>query len=118
MYRRYSNRRANEAEVRFFLRQMVSGQLALHKAHIYQVDVKLTNMQVTDTGVLKIIDFGLARRADETLYGKQGADGYYCPEMLQGMSYRPSKIDVWNDGIIIYKMLYGEYCFGRRISLT
>jgi serine/threonine protein kinase len=114
LFQRYTRRRANEAEVRFFLKQMVAGQLALHRAHIYQVDVKMTNMMVTDTGVLKLIDFGFARRTDESTLGRIGADGYYIPEMLLDQTYRPSMIDTWNDGICIYKMLYGVYCFGSR----
>lgn len=117
IYARYSKRRANEAEVRFFLTQIVAGQLALHKAHIYQIDVKMTNMQVTDQGVLKLIDFGMASRSDESTLGRVGADGYYCPEMMLGQTYHPSKVDSWNDGIIIYKMLYGNYCFGSSLFL-
>jgi cyclin-dependent kinase 12/13 len=118
MFTRYSDRKATEAEVRFFLRQMVSAQVALHQAHVYPIDVKLTNMMVTPQGDLKVIDFGLATTEDDRMMGQVGADGYNTPEMMFNKPFHPSMIEPWNDGIIIYKMLYGVYCFGSNQRLT
>lgn len=112
MYKRYTDKKATEGEVRYFLSQIVDGQLALHKAGVYQIDIKLTNMMVTRQGVLKIIDFGLATLDNSKKKGKVGAEGYATPEMILHKPYLPSMVDPWNDGIIIYKMLYGVYCFG------
>lgn len=114
MLRKFSKIQATEEEAKFFFRQIVTGQQALHQAGVYHVDVKLTNMMVTNDDVVKIIDFGLSELNDEEMFGSVGADGYYCPEMVLHGVFHPSMIDPWNDGICLYKMMYGDYTFGSR----
>ena len=118
MFKKYESHRADESEVRYFLKQIVAGQQALHAASVYQVDVKLTNMMVTDEDVIKLIDFGFAESEDSEMNKRVGADGYNSPEMILRRPFHPSMIDPWNDGICIYKMLYGRYCFGSMLCLT
>ena len=70
-------------------------------------------MLINSNNVVKLIDFGLSELTDKEVQGIIGASGYYTYEMITGVLFRPSGVDTWNDGVCIYKILYGDYPFGR-----
>ncbi|MDQ3421717.1 MAG: serine/threonine-protein kinase, partial [Acidobacteriota bacterium] len=97
-------------------------------------DLKPANVKVTTDGVVKVLDFGLAKamtRADEDVNpansptiaftGTQaglilGTAGYMAPEQARGHSV-DRRVDVWAFGVVLFEMLAGRQAFaGETIS--
>ena len=118
LYSMFTEKNATEAEAKFFMKQAVRGLEALHKAGIFQQDVKITNMVVKGNSLLKLIDFGLSSEKTTPQYSIHGANGYYSREMYLQLGYIPEKTDIWNIGVCTYRILYGEFPFGSEVRLA
>jgi len=85
----------------------------LHKAHeegIVHRDVKPANVMVTDDGVVKLLDFGLAKLGGRTLVTKEGTTlgtaAYMSPEQSRGEDV-DRRTDIWSVGVVLYQMVAG-----------
>ena len=88
---------------------LADGLAALHEVGYVHGDVKPSNIGFTADGTSKLLDFGLARLAnDATVAG--GTLRYLSPEVLDG---RPadSADDVWSLCVVLYQMVTGEHPF-------
>lgn len=106
-------KKISEAEVRFYIRQLVDGLDYLHTNLVIHRDLKLGNLFLTSDMEIKIGDFGLATRLDN-LYDRKrtmcGTPNYIAPEILTGQrgDGHSFEVDIWSTGVVMYTLLVGR----------
>lgn len=109
--RRYG--RLSARETVDFAIQIASGLQAAHEHHIIHRDIKPQNILVSDSGKIKVTDFGIARAAtgDDTISSSaMGSVRYLSPEQARG-GYADERSDIYSLGITIYEMATGKVPF-------
>ena len=109
------NKKLSEREACLFYQQIISGIEYLHKLGIAHRDLKPENILLTNSKVLKIIDFGLSvfYTKNEVLKTHCGSPCYAAPEMIEGKNYKALPVDIWSSGIILFFMLTGYLPFNE-----
>ncbi|NXN84978.1 CDKL2 protein, partial [Bombycilla garrulus] len=100
--------------VRKYLFQIIRGIAFCHSHHIIHRDIKPENILVSQSGVVKLCDFGFARplaASGEDYTDYVATRWYRAPELLVGDSKYGRPVDVWAIGSLITEMLTGEPLF-------
>lgn len=96
--------------------QTADGVAEAHSKGILHRDVKPSNVMITRTGEVKVVDFGLAKLAEggQTVTRSTtfvGTAAYMSPEQVRGL-HATTQSDIWSLGAVLYEMLTGSRPFG------
>jgi Tol biopolymer transport system component len=120
-------------EVLAVARQIAEALEAAHDKGIIHRDLKPSNIKITHDGMVKVLDFGLAKAMDNqgagdlthpsgpALEGRRdtrliGTAAYMSPEQARGLAV-DKRTDIWAFGCVVYEMLTGRIAFaGETVS--
>ena len=107
-------------------RQIAEALDAAHEKGIVHRDLKPANVMISESGLVKVLDFGIAAirlgpstepvpeaQADATIAGAiRGTAPYMSPEQARGAPV-DKRTDIWAFGCVLYEMLAGRSAFAR-----
>ncbi|MEY2954837.1 MAG: hypothetical protein RL530_438, partial [Actinomycetota bacterium] len=94
-----------------------------HGAGIIHRDIKSANIMITDTGAVKVMDFGIARAVSESAntqaysVGIVGTAQYFSPEQARG-EHVDARTDLYSTGVLLYEMLAGRPPFKGETAVS
>jgi len=105
-------------------RQLAEALAAAHERRIIHCDFKPANIKLRPDGVVKVLDFGVAKsfEPDDNRDGQVegpllGTAAYASPEQIKGEE-TDRRSDVWAFGCVLYEMLSGRRAFPGNLSET
>ncbi|CDW56385.1 Pkinase domain containing protein [Trichuris trichiura] len=97
--------------VQFLVYQILRGLKYIHSAGIIHRDLKPSNIAVNEDCELRILDFGLARQADDEMTGYVATRWYRAPEIMLNWMHYNHTVDVWSVGCIMAELITGRTLF-------
>jgi cyclin-dependent kinase 10 len=98
----------SESQVKCIFKQLLRGLRYLHSNFIVHRDLKVSNLLMTDKGILKVADFGLARWFGipfKPMTPKVVTLWYRAPELLLNSKHQTTAIDMWSAGCVLGELL-------------
>jgi serine/threonine-protein kinase len=103
-----------------YLSQSCKGLEYAHRNGVIHRDVKPGNLLVSDSGVVKLADFGIARAVDQSSITQVGSvlgtAAYLAPEQARGEEAGP-RSDIYSLGVVAYQLLSGRLPY-EAVSLS
>ncbi|KAF8346312.1 hypothetical protein F5887DRAFT_883567 [Amanita rubescens] len=108
-----SHGRLRERVARKFARQIGSALDYCHQNNVVHRDLKIENILISQTGNIKIIDFGLSNLYDPIAQLSTFCGSLYfaAPELLNARVYTGPEVDVWSFGVVLYVLVCGKVPF-------
>ena len=104
-----------EAEIKTLFMQMLDAVEYVHHLNLVHRDIKPSNFMITKEGVLKLLDFGIAKNTDKasldyTQTGTMqtmGTPMYMSPEQVKSTKEVTAQSDVYSLGVVLWQMVMG-----------
>lgn len=100
-----------DEHVQFLVYQILRGLKYVHSAGVIHRDLKPSNIAVNEDCELRILDFGLARMAEEEMTGYVATRWYRAPEIMLNWMHYNQTVDIWSVGCIMAELLTGKTLF-------
>ena len=109
-------------EVAGYLSQALSALSYTHSRGVVHRDIKPANLMVTSHGIVKLMDFGIAKsQIENNNYTRPGTTigslYYMSPEQVRGGAV-DGRSDIYSAGIVLYELLAGRWPFEADTTFT
>ena len=118
MLKSSANGRLDEQFTRKVVEQLLRALDYAHRRGVIHRDIKPSNVLITQDGVVKVADFGIARVVEEEVGDPSeiiGSARYMSPEQLRGEETTP-RSDLYSVGVLLYHCLTGRPPFSGATS--
>merc|ERR1719464_202390 len=111
-----TNQTFGEREAASYMEKLFQAINHCHAQGVIHRDIKPENIMITDSGSVRLIDFGLskANRGNANMTTVAGTPYYMAPEVLMG-NYG-AKADIWSLGVLMYTLVSGYLPFQGQTS--
>jgi len=103
------------AEAVDYIMQALAALEYAHARGVVHRDIKPGNMMLTPEGVVKLMDFGIARSSDDLKLTQTGTTVgslyYMSPEQIQGTAEPDARSDLYSVGVSLYELVTGKRPF-------
>lgn len=113
----YLDNRGNltEAEIKTIFMQMLDAVEYVHLLNLVHRDIKPSNFMITNEGVLKLLDFGIAKNTDKSSLDytqtgtmqTMGTPMYMSPEQVKSTKEVTAQSDIYSLGVVLWQMVMG-----------
>jgi eukaryotic-like serine/threonine-protein kinase len=104
-----------------YIEQALSALSYAHKQHVIHRDIKPANMMLTPDGVVKLMDFGIARKSEDsglTLTNTTlGSLAYMSPEQIRDET-TDARSDLYSVGVSLYELVTGQRPFNADTAFS
>lgn len=111
----------NEDQARALFRQINDAIQYCHAHGFAHRDLKPENIAVSDSGVVKVLDFGLSVNfvRKPVCSDRVGTMQFAAPEiLLWNCRYEPAPVDMWSMGVVLLEMLWGKNAIQTLLGWT
>ncbi|MDZ7792059.1 MAG: SUMF1/EgtB/PvdO family nonheme iron enzyme [Xanthomonadales bacterium] len=99
------------------LEQILTGLAAAHAKGLIHRDIKPSNLMLSESGQLRIVDFGIAKAPDgqhsTVSHLGLGSRNYMAPEQRESAKHVDARADLYSVGVVAYRMITGKLPIGR-----
>ena len=116
-------RRLTQDEAVEFVAGVLTALEFSHKAGVVHRDIKSANIMISESGLIKVMDFGIARAVSDSsatmahTSGIVGTAQYFSPEQAKGEQV-DSRTDLYSTGVLLYEMLTGRPPFKGETAVS
>ena len=118
-YKKDNNNFIDQNIIYIIVLDICLGIREIHKNNIIHRDLKPENIFISKDYKIKIGDFGISKKLNNTKHAKTqdiGTSNYMAPDLFKGKKY-DNKVDIWALGCIIYELFTLKVCFNSEYYL-
>jgi serine/threonine-protein kinase len=106
----------NDTEIQTLFIQILTALQHVHNSGLVHRDIKPSNFMITDSGMIKLADFGIAKDKNRSFHltetGTQmGTPKYMSPEQIKSAKDVDHRSDIYSLGVVLYEMVAGYFPF-------
>jgi CRP-like cAMP-binding protein len=115
LFRTYKNQKlsGSEKHARFYSAGVLFAFEHLHSKKVIYRDLKPENVMLSNSGHVKLTDFGLAKVSPGKTFTTCGTPEYFAPEVIWATGYT-NAADWWCYGVFIFELMAGKTPFQAR----
>ncbi|MBP7506679.1 MAG: protein kinase [Prolixibacteraceae bacterium] len=120
------NGKLTEKEITNLFSQMLDAVSYIHEQDLVHRDIKPSNFMLSNKGVIKLMDFGIAKNLDPnsaehtitTTTQTMGTPMYMSPEQIKSTKNVTSQSDIYSLGVVLWQMVTGEKPYNIATTST